>query len=178
MTIAGRIERLPWTSFHTRLLVLLSLGEFFELYDLFVGGFVVAPISAFYKVSTAVAIYYNIAVFFLGAFLGAIIFTYVGDALGRRTSLILNMVIAGIGLLLTPFSSSIQVLGALRFITGLGVGPEALIVLDVLITEFFPSKIRGRALAIAYTASWTAPIVVAILAYLLIPHVYVIPGWK
>ncbi|ABP94640.1 MULTISPECIES: MFS transporter [Metallosphaera] len=178
MTVAGRIERLPWTSFHTRLLVLLSLGEFFELYDLFVGGFVVAPISAFYKVSTAVAIYYNIAVFFLGAFLGAIIFTYVGDALGRRTSLILNMVIAGIGLLLTPFSPSIQVLGTLRFITGLGVGPEALIVLDVLITEFFPSRIRGRALAIAYTASWTAPIVVAILAYLLIPHVYLIPGWK
>ncbi|QXJ33831.1 putative MFS-type transporter [Saccharolobus shibatae] len=88
------------------------------------------------------------------------------------------MAIASIGLLLTPFSPNIYVVGLLRFITGLGVGPEALIVLDVLITEFFPSKIRGRALAIGYTAAWTAPIVVAVLAYLLIPHVYILHGWQ
>ncbi|BFI74268.1 MFS transporter [Sulfurisphaera ohwakuensis] len=178
MTIAGRIERLPWTSFHTKLLALLSLGEFFELYDLFVGGFVVQPISSFYKIPSAEAIYYTIAIFFLGAFVGAIIFTYIGDVMGRRTALILNMFIASVGLLLTPFSPNIYLLGLLRFITGLGVGPEALIVLDVMITEFFPSRIRGRALAIGYTASWTAPIVVAILAYLLIPHSYILQGWQ
>uniref|UniRef100_UPI0006D16817 MFS transporter n=1 Tax=Metallosphaera hakonensis TaxID=79601 RepID=UPI0006D16817 len=178
MTIAGRLERLPWTSFHTKLLVLLSLGEFFELYDLFVGGFVVGPIASFFKVPSAEAIYYTIAVFFLGAFAGAIVFTYIGDSLGRRTALIVNMVIASIGLLLVPFSPNIYVLGLLRFVTGLGVGPEALIVLDVLITEFFPSAIRGRALAIAYTASWTAPIVVAVLAYFLLPHVYLLRGWQ
>ncbi|TRM73037.1 MFS transporter, partial [Sulfolobus sp. E5] len=74
-------------------------------------------------------------------------------------ALILNMIIAGIGLLLVPFSPNIYVLGLLRFIIGLGVGPEALIVLDVMITEFFPSAFRGKALAIGYTASWTAPIV-------------------
>ncbi|WP_338598400.1 MFS transporter [Sulfolobus tengchongensis] len=178
MNIAGRLERLPWTSFHTKLLALLSIGEFFELYDLFLGGFVVQPISTFYKVSSATAIYYNVAVFFLGAFVGAILFTYIGDSLGRRTALIINMAIASVGLLLTPFSPNIYVLGLLRFITGLGVGPEALIVLDVMVTEFFPSKIRGRALAIGYTASWTAPIVVAILAYFLVPHTYVLHGWQ
>ncbi len=178
MSIAGRLERLPWTSFHTKLLALLSIGEFFELYDLFVGGFVNQPISAFYKVPSAEAIYYNIAIFFLGAFVGCVIFTYIGDALGRRTALILNMIIAGVGLLLVPFSPNIYILGLLRFIIGLGVGPEALIVLDVMVTEFFPSTFRGRALAIGYTASWTAPIVVAVLAYLLIPYRYVLLGWQ
>ncbi|TRM80329.1 MFS transporter, partial [Sulfolobus sp. D5] len=178
MSIAGRLERLPWTSFHTKLLALLSIGEFFELYDLFVGGFVNQPIASFYKVASAEAIYYNVAIFFLGAFVGCVIFTYIGDALGRRTALILNMIIAGIGLLLVPFSPNIYFLGLLRFIIGLGVGPEALIVLDVMITEFFPSAFRGKALAIGYTASWTAPIVVAALAYLLIPHKYALLGWQ
>lgn len=178
MSIAGRIERLPWTSFHTKLLALLSLGEFFELYDLFNGGFVTQPLTIFYKVTLTTAIYYDIAVFFLGAFVGCIAFTYIGDAMGRRTSLIINMFIASIGLLLAPFAPNIYVFGLLRFITGLGVGPEALIVLDIMVTEYFPSRIRGRALAVGYTASWTAPIVVAVLAYLLLPHKYFLYGWQ
>jgi len=178
MSIAGRIERLPWTSFHTKLLILLSLGEFFELYDLFTGGFVVQPISKYYSVPPTESIYYTIAVFFLGAFVGSILFNYIGDSMGRRTALIVNMMIASVALLLTPFSPNIYVLGLLRFITGLGVGPEAILVLDVMITEFFPSAVRGRALAIGYTAAWTAPIVVAVLAYLLLPYKYLLYGWQ
>jgi len=106
MSIAGRIERLPWTSFHTKLLI-KYIGEFFELYDLFTGGFVAQPISNYYNVPSAVGIYYTIAVFFLGAFVGAIAFTYIGDSMGRRTALIVNMIIACVGLLLTPFSPNI-----------------------------------------------------------------------
>ena len=178
MSIAGRLERLPWTSFHTKLLILLSLGEFFELYDLFTGGFVVQPISKYYSVPSTESIYYTIAIFFLGAFVGCIIFNYIGDSMGRRTALIVNMAIASVALLLTPFSPNIYVLGLLRFIAGLGVGPEAILVLDVMVTEFFPSAIRGRALAIGYTSAWIAPIVVAVLAYLLIPHKYLLYGWQ
>ncbi|WP_243680234.1 hypothetical protein [Vulcanisaeta souniana] len=48
ISIASRLERLPWTSMHTKLLALLTLGEFFELYDWFVGGFVAVPPLASY----------------------------------------------------------------------------------------------------------------------------------
>ncbi|QGA68038.1 MFS transporter [Sulfolobus sp. E11-6] len=178
MSIAGRIERLPWTSFHTKLLGLLTLGEFFELYDLFTGGFVASQVASFFKVPSATGIYYTVAIFFLGAFVGAIIFNYIGDSIGRRTALIINMAITSVALLLIPFSPNILTYGLLRFIAGMGVGPEAILVLDVLITEFFPSAIRGRALAIGYTAAWTAPIVVAVLAYFLLPHKYLLYGWQ
>ncbi|AAK43241.1 MFS transporter [Saccharolobus solfataricus] len=178
MSIAGRIERLPWTSFHTRLLAILTLGEFFELYDLFTGGFVASQIASFYKVSSATGIYYTVAIFFLGAFVGAIIFNYIGDSVGRRTALIINMTITSIALLLIPFSPNILTLGILRFLAGVGVGPEAILVLDVLVTEFFPSNVRGKALAIGYTIAWTAPIVVAVLAYFLLPHKYFLYGWQ
>ena len=49
-TIAGRLERIPWTSFHTKLLVLLAIGEFFDLYDLFAGGFVVTQVAKYYGI--------------------------------------------------------------------------------------------------------------------------------
>lgn len=174
----SRLERLPWTSEHTKLLILLTLGEFFELYDWFVGGFVVVPLTSYYHVALTTSIYYTVAIFFLGAFVGCVLFTYIGDSMGRRTALIVNMAIAGIGFLLTPFMPNIYLYGLMRFITGLGVGPESILVVDVMTTEFFPAKIRGRALARAYTAAWIAPLVVAALAYYLLPHIYVLYGWQ
>jgi len=178
-TIAGRLERLPWTSFHSKLIVLLALGEFFELYDLFVGGFVTVPVSHYYGISLASSIYYVVAMMFLGAFVGAIIFTLIGDVWGRRAALLFNLVLMSVAYLATPFAPNPLVLGILRFIAGLGVGPEALIVIDIMTSEFFPARFRGKALAIAYTIAWTAPIVVAALAYVLVPHVYYgLYGWQ
>ncbi|MGC9190221.1 MAG: MFS transporter, partial [Conexivisphaera sp.] len=178
-TIAGRLERIPWTSFHTRLIILLAIGEFFELYDLFVGGFVTVPVSQYYNISLAASIYYVIALLFLGAFVGAIVFTLIGDLWGRRTALLFNLALMSLAYLATPFAPSPEVLGALRFVAGLGVGPEALIVLDIMISEFFPAKIRGRALATAYTISWTAPLATALLAYYLVPRTYLgLQGWQ
>ncbi|WP_069806861.1 MFS transporter [Vulcanisaeta thermophila] len=174
----SRLERLPWTPEHTKLLILLTLGEFFELYDWFVGGFVAVPLTSYYHVNLTTSIYYTVAIFFLGAFVGCILFTYIGDSMGRKTALIVNMAIAGLGFLLTPFMPNIYLYGLMRFITGLGVGPESILVVDVMTTEFFPAKIRGRALARAYTAAWTAPIVVAVLSYYLLPHKYVLYGWQ
>lgn len=178
ITIAGRLERLPWSSFHTKLLIILSIGEFFELYSLFISGFVIAPVANYYKISTVMSVTYTAAVVYLGAFFGALIFTLIGDAIGRRTAIIINMFIIGFGFLLTPFAPNATIYAMLRFITGLGIGPEALIVLDVMITEFFPGKFRGRALARGYTIGWTAPIVVAALAYFLIPENYILQGWQ
>jgi putative MFS transporter len=88
------------------------------------------------------------------------------------------MAIMSVAYLLTPFSPNIYVYGVLRFMAGVGFGPEALVVLDILTTEFFPAKRRGRALSIGYTMSWTAPIVVAGLAVAVSPLTQPLPGWQ
>lgn len=175
---AGRLERLPWTSLHTRLLALLAIGEFFDLYDLFVGGFAVPAVATYYGISRADAVFYTVAMLFLGAFVGSLIFTIIGDAYGRRTAIVMNMFLLSIGELLVPLASNVYIFGLLRFISGLGVGPEAVLVLDIMATEFFPARIRGKRLALGYTMAWTSPIVVALLAYFLIPTNYIIPGWQ
>ncbi|MEM0363767.1 MAG: MFS transporter [Sulfolobaceae archaeon] len=177
-TIAGRLERIPWTSFHTKLLVLLAIGEFFDLYDLFAGGFVVTQVAKYYGISIPTSVFYTVAISFLGAFVGVILLNLIADSIGRRTALLINMFIMSIAYLLTPFSPNVLIYGALRFIAGVGYGPEALIVIDIMTTEFFPAKIRGRALSIAYTMAWTSPLVVAGLAYGLSSVTQPLLGWQ
>ncbi|MDT7869453.1 MAG: MFS transporter [Thermoproteus sp.] len=105
-TIAGRLERIPWTSFHTRLIILLAIGEFFELYDLFVGGFVTVPVQNYYGISLTASVYYVVASLFLGAFVGAVVFTLIGDLWGRRTALLFNLALMSAAYLATPFAPS------------------------------------------------------------------------
>lgn len=85
-TIAGRLERIPWTSFHTKLLVLLAIGEFFDLYDLFAGGFVVTQVAKYYGISIPTSVFYTVAISFLGAFVGVIVLNLIADSIGRRTA--------------------------------------------------------------------------------------------
>ena len=40
MTIAERIERLPLGRFHRRFIALVSLGNFFDLYDIFIVAYI------------------------------------------------------------------------------------------------------------------------------------------
>jgi len=168
-SIAARLDRIPWTSLHTKLLILLSLGEFFDLYDLIAGGFAVAAIHLYYHVGIYTSIFYTVAIFFLGAFIGVILLGYIGDYLGRRTVILINMAIMSLAYLLTPFSPNVYVFGALRFLAGFGAGPEAILVVDIMSTEFFQPSIRGNRLAIAYTIAWLAPLVVAGIAIFTIP---------
>ncbi|MDP8003453.1 MAG: MFS transporter, partial [Caldisphaera sp.] len=163
-SIAARLDRIPWTSLHTKLLILLSLGEFFDLYDLFVGGFTVAPIHLYYHVSVSTSIFYTIAIFFLGAFVGVILLGYIGDYVGRKTVIVINMAIMSVAYLLTPFSPNIYVLGTLRFFAGLGAGPEAILFVDIMSSEFFQPSMRGKRLATAYTIAWLSPLVVTSIA--------------
>src|SRR5579864_5492445 len=103
VTIAARIDRLPSTSFVSRLIVLISLGGWFEFYDLFftaaVGAGLVksglfkppAPMSlnAFFEALFAGQLFDSLATFvaslFTGLFIGTIAFSWLSDRFGRRS---------------------------------------------------------------------------------------------
>src|SRR5260370_35137280 len=45
LSIAGRVERLPLGSFHRRFIALVSLGNFFDLYDIFIVAYIGAVLQ-------------------------------------------------------------------------------------------------------------------------------------
>ncbi|MDT5111009.1 MAG: transporter, putative metabolite:H+ symporter, partial [Mycobacterium sp.] len=86
------LERLPVSRWHWRLVVLVGLGSFFDLYEVFLGG-VLAPVLAkeFDLGSTGKAMV--LAAGFAGMFVGANVLSIAADRLGRRRVFILNLLI-------------------------------------------------------------------------------------
>ena len=168
----ARLDRLPISSFHYRIFWLVGAGMFFDGYDLYVAGGVIASVVQT-KFAAPVQIPQFLSLTFVGMTLGALITGFVGDAMGRRFTYQINLLIFGLASLAAAFAPNMGWLIFFRFIQGLGLGAEIVVGYSTL-TEFVPPKTRGRWLAfMAFLVVAGFP-ATAILGYLIIPTW----GWR
>ncbi len=92
MTIAERIERLPLGRFHRRFVGLVSLGNFFDLYDIFIVAYIGAALQQSGFLSLRQFAFF-VAAGFLGMFVGTVVFGMGSDRMGRRSAFILLLLI-------------------------------------------------------------------------------------
>ncbi|WP_455886179.1 MFS transporter [Pseudomonas rustica] len=83
----------------------------------------------------------------IGIAIGSMIIAPQADKVGRRTIILLCLVISGIGMTLSGLSESAFQLGALRAITGLGVG-GLLTCSNIIASEYASQKWKGLAVTI------------------------------
>ena len=174
--IAARIERLPLGKFHRRFIVLVSLGTFFDIYDIFVVAFI-GPTLQQSGFLTLKQFSILMASGFLGMFFGTIFFGMSSDRIGRRISFVALLLIYSAFTLASAFAPSANWLIVLRFFAGLGIGAE-IVVIGTYVTEIVPSYARGRYVALTQVAGFSAVPVAAILARLLIPTYFLMAGWR
>ena len=108
-----------------------------------------------------------IAAGFLGMFVGTIVLGVGSDYFGRRDVFIIMLLVYSICSLAGAFSPSVGVLLLMRFLAGIGIGGQQVIV-DTYVSEMVPSRVRGRYVAISQTVSFTAVPAVALLSRLLV----------
>src|ERR1700720_3679257 len=168
----ARLDRLPISSFHYRIFWLVGAGMFFDGYDLYIAGGVLAS-AIQSRFSTPAQNLQFISLTFVGMTLGALITGFVGDRFGRRFTYQINLLIFGLASLAAAFAQDMNQLIACRFVQGLGLGAEIVVGYSTL-TEFVPPKTRGRWLsmmAFIVVAGFPAT---ALLGYLIIPAW----GWR
>ncbi|HTV78758.1 MAG TPA: MFS transporter [Steroidobacteraceae bacterium] len=83
----------------------------------------------------------------LGTAVGGFALSPIADIWGRRTAILINLVLMSIGMTLSAAAGSVTMLAALRFCTGLGVGANAGC-LGTLAFEYSPRKTRALALGL------------------------------
>jgi putative MFS transporter len=175
-TIAERIERLPLGRFHRRFIALVSLGNFFDLYDIFIVAYIGAALqqSGFLTLRQFT---FFVAAGFLGMFVGTVVFGMGSDRLGRRSAFILLLLIYSVFTFADAFAPTASWLIALRFFAGVGIGAE-IVVIDTYVTEVVPGRARGKYVAITQVAGFCAVPVAAVLSRLLVPTHFLMSGWR
>ena len=174
--IATRIERLPLGKFHRRFITLVSMGNFFDLYDIFIVAYIGAALqqSGFLTLKQFSLF---VASGFLGMFFGTIFFGMGSDRMGRRVSFITLLLIYSVFTLAGAFAPTAGWLIAMRFFAGVGIGAE-IVVIDTYVTEIVPSYARGRYVAITQVAGFIGVPTAAILSRLLVPTHFLMAGWR
>src|ERR1700738_573817 len=168
----ARLDRLPISSFHYRIFWLVGAGMFFDGYDLYIAGGVLAS-AIQTKFSTVPQNLQFISLTFVGMTLGSLITGFVGDKLGRRFTYQINLLIFGLAALAASLAQDMNQLIACRFVQGLGLGAEIVVGYSTL-TEFVPPKTRGRWLSMMAFLVVAGFPVTALLGYLIIPEF----GWR
>ncbi|MGW7574806.1 MFS transporter [Streptomyces sp. NPDC054765] len=175
---AARLDRLPPSRWHRRITLVVGIGAFFDLYEIFLGGVLAAVLAAQWHLGDT-AKSWVIAAGFLGMFVGANVLSVLADRLGRRRMFLVNLGAYALFSLLCAFASDLPWLLVLRFLSGLGLGAE-LVLVDTYLAEFLPRAVRGRYIAHAYTLGFLGVPVAALLgARLVAAHQLLgIEGWR
>ena len=148
-----RLDRLPVTSKHKKLLVGSGVGWALDAMDVGLISFIMAALAVHWNLESTQTSWIATAGF-VGMALGASLGGLLADKFGRRHVFALTLLIYGLATGASALATGLAVLIALRFIVGLGLGAE-LPVASTLISEFAPRRIRGR-MVVLLEAFWAA----------------------
>ena len=176
LTRAQRLDRLPFTREHGRLVVGSGLGWALDAMDVGLISFVMASLLAQEQwgiTTTELSLLGSIG--FVGMALGATLGGLLADRFGRRQVFAVTLLIFGLATGAAALSWSVGALLVFRFLIGLGLGAE-LPVASTLVSEFAPARLRGRVvvgLEAFWAVGWT---LAALIGYLVVPNSD--SGWR
>ena len=171
-TISERLGNLPLGKFHWRMLLIMCMGWAFDAMDTGIVSFVLPRLMAAWKLSGAqVGLIGSMGL--VGMAIGAMLAGTMADYIGRKKVFAWTLVLYSLGTGACGLSWNYESLLFFRFIVGFGLGGQ-LPVAVTLMSEYSPTKERGRMIVLlesAWAFGWLAA---AIVSYLIIPTY----GWE
>jgi MFS transporter, putative metabolite:H+ symporter len=141
VSAAARLDRLPITSFHRRMMWLLGFVFFFELADLNTFSFAAPAIRSEWHLSISTIGFITSATF-VGMFIGSTTGGWFSDRVGRKRALIFTTIWYAAFSLLNAFVGGPITLFLARLLTGLGLSAMTVVGITY-VSEMFPAKQRG-----------------------------------
>lgn len=170
--VLERLEALPVGRFHYKLLLVTGLGWLFDSMDTGLIAFILPVLAKEWGLAPGqMGLIGSIGL--IGMALGAVISGTVADRIGRKKVFTITVLLYSIASAFCALSWNYQSLLVFRFLVGFGLGGE-LPVAATLVSEYAPSRVRGRFIVLLENFWGLGWIAAACIAYFFIP-VY---GWR
>ncbi len=177
MAVAELLDNARVGRGHWRITVIIGLGLFFDLFDVFLAGVLATVLTRSFGLSQTV-LPVVLGSSFLGMFVGATAMGVVADRMGRRPAFLLNLGIYSLFTLAGALSPNAMVLIVTRFLAGIGIGAQTPLS-DAYLSEVLPARVRGRMMSVAYTIGFCGIPAIGLSARLMVPLAPLgMAGWR
>ncbi|MBP7331447.1 MAG: MFS transporter [Firmicutes bacterium] len=171
-TLVARLDNLPISKWHIRLMVIVCLGILFDAYDTTIMSVAFPQLMSEWGI-TKVQTGLLGSAGFIGMLIGALFSGILSDYVGRVRVFQYTIVVYALFMGVCAFTNSFPVLFALRILVGIGLG-GLVPVGAAYLSEYIPSKVRGRFMSI-FNANFSLGVTVAYAIGFLIVAPY---GWR
>ena len=152
--IPGRLDRLPWSRWHWLIVIALGITWVLDGLEVTLAGAVGGVLTRTDTLGLSDAqVGASATAYLLGAVIGALIFGYSTDRLGRKRLFILTLLLYLCATALTAFSWNFWSYAIFRALTGAGIGGEYAAI-NSAIDELIPARVRGRVDLIINGSFW------------------------
>ncbi len=175
--VPARLDRLPWTRFHTLVVVALGITWVLDGLEVTIAGSIAgaleeSPVLHFTPAEVGLAA----SAYLAGAVSGALLFGYLTDRLGRRKLFMVTLGLYLAATAATALSWDFWSFATFRVLTGAGIGGEYAAI-NSAIQELIPARYRGRTDLAINGSFWLGAALGALGAVVLLQPGLLPPDW-
>ena len=178
--IPERMDRLPWSPWHTRIIVALGTSWLLDGLQVTLAGSLAGILENKNGLALTDPQVTAGATFYLtGAVLGAVLFGYLTDRLGRKRLFLITLATYSAATLASALSWSFYSFAIFRLLTGLGIGGEYAAI-NSAVDELIPGKVRGTVDLIVNATFWVGAAIGSLASLALLSNHFLSPrlGWR
>ena len=166
--IAARVDRLPWSRWHTRIIIALGTSWLLDGLEVTLVGSLSGVLESKNGLSlTDPQVTAAATTYLAGAVFGALLFGYLTDRLGRKKLFLVTLATYSIATICTAFSFNLLAFSIFRFFTGVGIGGEYAAI-NSAIDELIPSRVRGTVDLVVNGTFWVGASIGSVASVLLL----------
>jgi MFS family permease len=175
--IPARLDRLPWSAWHWRVVIALGVSWLLDGLEVTVVGSLGPALQRHDTLGlTPSEIGWAASAYIAGAVLGALFFGRLADRLGRKRMFLATLIVYLVATVATAFSWDILSFAVCRFVTGFGIGGEYAAI-NSAIDELIPARLRGTVDLAINGTFWVGAALGAGLSIVLLHPGFIGPEW-
>jgi MFS family permease len=181
--IPGRIDRLPWSPFHTRMVVALGVAWILDGLEITVASAVADTLTKPETLAlSSAAVGLLATVYLAGEVVGALWFGRLSDRLGRRNLFMVTLAVYLFGSGLTALTLGngtgwVLFVYLTRFVAGMGIGGEYAAI-NSAIDELIPARHRGRVDIAVNGTYWAGAVIGTLGTFILFNALTLDVAWR